>query len=145
MTAIDVLSPVATIAAARPRAARVALGALQAIIAVIYLFSGFQKVSLDPQAVAGFAAMGLGNVGCVIIGSLELLGVVGILVPRLAGLTATAYTALMIGATTAMTLIGGGVLIAIPVVVLVLVAAVAIVRRHETATLVRSVVEAIRR
>ena len=58
----------ATTAAATPRrtrsrAANVALWTLQVVIAVIYAFSAFGKLTAEAQNVAGFQAMGLGNTG----------------------------------------------------------------------------------
>jgi len=121
----------------RSRAGRWTLLALQVVLAALYVFSGLGKVSLEATVVAGFTAMGIGPAGTVTIGVLELLGAVGLLIPRLAGLAATAFVALMIGAVviTAATLGGGMVLV--PAVVLVLVAVVAWARRRETAALVR--------
>ena len=81
--------------------------------------------SAEAQNVAGFQAMGLGNTGMYIIGSLELAGAIAMFVPRLTGLAATCFVALMIGAVTMTLAIGGGVLAVIPAVVLVLAAVVA--------------------
>ncbi len=119
------------------RARRWALLALQVLLAVLYLASGLGKVTLEATVVAGFTAMGIGPGLMVTIGVLELLGAVGLLIPRIAGLAATAFVALMIGAVgiTAATL--GVGMILVPVVVLVLVAVVAWARRHETAALLR--------
>ncbi|MEJ2888151.1 DoxX family protein [Actinomycetospora aeridis] len=123
--------------ATRPRAARWALVVLQVLLAALYVFSGFGKVSLDPANVAGFAMMGIGTGGVVALGVVELAAAVGLLIPRLAGLAATGCVLLMTGAviTTAATI--GGAMILLPAVVLVLVAVVAWVRRGETAALVR--------
>lgn len=127
-----------TTATTRPRAARWALGVLQVLLAAVYLFSAAGKISLEPMVVAGFAMMGIGTAGTVAIGVVELAAAVGLLVPRLAGLAATGCVALMTGAViiTASTL--GGTMILVPAVVLVLVAVVAWVRRHETVALLRN-------
>ncbi|GAA4935035.1 DoxX-like protein [Actinomycetospora succinea] len=123
--------------ATRPRAARWGLVVLQVLLAALYLFSGFGKVSLDPANVAGFAMMGIGPAGVVALGVVELAAAVGLLIPRLAGLTATCCVLLMIGAVTTTAATIGGAMILLPAVVLVLVAVVAWVRRAETAALVR--------
>lgn len=123
--------------AARPTARRWALVVLQVLLAALYLFSGLGKVSLDPANVAGFAMMGIGPAGVVALGVVELAAVVGLLIPRLAGLAATCCVALMVGAVTMTAATMGGALIALPAVVLVLVAVVAWARRRETAALVR--------
>ena len=121
----------------RPRAARIALVTLQVLLAAIYVFSGLGKVTLEATTVAGFAAMGIGPAGAATIGVLELLGAAGLLIPRIAGLAATALTALMIGAVVITAVTIGGAMILVPAVVLVLDVTVAWVRRHETAALVR--------
>jgi len=134
----------ATTAAATPRrtrsrAANVALWTLQVVIAVIYAFSAFGKLTAEAQNVAGFQAMGLGNTGMYIIGSLELAGAIAMFIPRLTGLAATCFVALMIGAVTMTLAIGGGVLAVIPATVLVLAAVVAWGRRDSTHRLVHDV------
>jgi uncharacterized membrane protein len=137
-------SATATTAAAgsrrtRSRAANVGLWTLQVLLAVVYAFSAFGKLTAEAQNVAGFQAMGLGNTGMYIIGSLELAGAIAMFVPRLTGLAATCFVALMIGAVTMTLAIGGGVLAVIPAVVLVLAAGVAWGRRDSTRNLVRDV------
>jgi uncharacterized membrane protein YphA (DoxX/SURF4 family) len=121
------------------RRAHVGLWILQVLIAVVYAFSAFGKLSADPQNVAGFEAMGLGNVGMYIIGSLELAGAIAMFIPILTGLAATCFVALMIGAVIATLAVGGGVLAAIPATVLVLVAILAWGRRDSTRRLVAAV------
>ncbi|MHC1562349.1 DoxX family protein [Actinomycetospora sp. C-140] len=121
----------------RPRAARVALAALQVVLAATYVMAASGKVTLDPTVVAGFAMMGIGPAGIVAIGVLELAAVVGLLIPRLAGLAATGCVALMVGATITTVATMGVAMAVFPAAVLVLVAVVAYVRRHETAQLVR--------
>lgn len=134
MTATTASGPTTT---GRLRARRWALLALQVLLALLYVASGLGKVTLEATVVAGFTAMGIGPGLTVTIGVLELLGAVGLLIPRIAGLAATAFVALMIGAVaiTAATLGVGMTLV--PAVVLVLVAVVAWARRHETAALLR--------
>jgi uncharacterized membrane protein YphA (DoxX/SURF4 family) len=127
----------ATTTTTASRARRWALPALQVLLALLYVASGLGKVTLEATVVAGFAEMGIGTGLTVTIGVLELLGAVGLLVPRIAGLAATALVALMIGAVgiTAATL--GIEMVLVPAVVLVLVGVVAWARRHETAAVVR--------
>lgn len=136
-TATTTTAPYTAPSIDRTRTRRWALGALQVVLAAVYVFSGFGKVTLDPTVVAGFAVMGIGPAGSVTIGVLELLAAVGLLVPRIAGLAATGCVALMVGAVTITAVTLGGAMIFIPAVVLALVAVVAWVRRHETAALVR--------
>ena len=123
----------------RSRAANVALWTLQVVIAVIYAFSAFGKLTAEAQNVAGFHAMGLGNTGMYVIGSLELAGAIAMFIPRLTGLAATCFVALMIGAVTATLAVCGGVLAVIPATVLVLVAVLAWARRDSTRRLIHDV------
>ena len=117
------------------RAAHVGLWVLQVLLAVVYAFSAFGKLTADPMHVAGFEAMGLGVPGMYIIGALELAGAIAMFVPRLTGLAATCFVALMIGAVIATLAVGGGVLAVIPAVVLVVAAIVAWGRRDSTTAL----------
>lgn len=120
------------------RAANIALWTLQVLLAATYLFSAFGKLSADPRNVAGFEAMGFGTAGMYVIGALELAGAVGLLVPRLMGLAATCFVALMVGAVIATLAVGGGALVVIPLTVGILVAIVAWGRRGNTRALVAS-------
>ena len=125
--------------APRPTAARIAnvgLWTLQVLLAAVYAFSAFGKLTAEAQNVAGFEAMGLGTTGMYIIGALELAGAIAMFVPRLTGLAATCFVALMIGAVIITLAIGGGALAAIPATVGVLAAVVAWGRRDSTRRLV---------
>ena len=125
-----------TAAPATSRAANVGLWALQVLLAAVYAFSAFGKLTADAQNVAGFEAMGLGTTGMYVIGALELAGAIAMFVPRLTGLAALCFVALMIGAVTITWAIGGGVLVAIPAAVGVLAAMVAWGRRNSTRRLI---------
>ena len=130
MTALAAPAPATT--SSRTGAGRIALWVLQGVLASVFLFAAWGKVTLDPMTVAGFDAMGLGATGAVVIGVLESLGALGLLVPRMAGLASAALVALMIGATVlSAVFLGFGPLLLIPGVTLLLVAVVAVARRHE--------------
>ena len=90
------------------RAAGVGLWTLQVLLAAVYAFSAYGKLTAEAQNVAGFEAMGLGAPGMYIIGLLELAGAIAMFVPALTGLAATCFVALMIGAVTLTWMIGGG-------------------------------------
>jgi uncharacterized membrane protein YphA (DoxX/SURF4 family) len=136
-------APATTAAAAprrtRSRAANVGLWTLQVLLAAVYALSAFGKLSAEAQNVAGFQAMGLGNTGMYIIGSLELAGAIAMFIPRLTGLAALCFVALMTGAVIMTLAIGGGALAAIPATVGVVAAVVAWGRRDSTRRLVASV------
>jgi len=118
------------------RAAGAGLWTLQVLLAAVYAFSAFGKLTAEAQNVAGFEAMGLGAPGMYIIGTLELAGAIAMFVPALTGLAATCFVALMIGAVTLTWMIGGGALVAIPATVGVVAAVVAWGRRDSTRRLV---------
>ena len=122
--------------ATRLRAADAGLWTLQVLLAAVYAFSAFGKLTAEAQNVAGFAAMGLGNTGMYIIGALELAGAIAMFVPRLTGLAALCFVALMVGAVLFIAMIGGGALVAIPGTVGVVAAVVAWGRRDSTRRLV---------
>jgi hypothetical protein len=119
----------------RSRAGNAALWTLQVLLAATYAFSAFGKLTAEAQNVAGFEAMGLGMPGMYIIGALELAGAIAMFIPRLTGLAALCFVALMIGAVTITLAIGGGILVVMPAAVGVLAAIVAYGRRDSTKAL----------
>lgn len=131
MTAITTTRPATT-----ARAASVGLWALQVLLAAVYGLSAYGKLTAEAQTAAGFEAMGLGNIGMYVIGALELAGAIAMFVPRLTGLAALCFVALMTGAVIITLAIGGGALVAIPATVGVVAAVVAWGRRDGTRRLV---------
>jgi uncharacterized membrane protein YphA (DoxX/SURF4 family) len=127
---------VATSTPTTSRAGNTVLWTLQVLLAAVYAFSAFGKLTAEAQNVAGFAAMGLGNTGMYIIGALELAGAIAMFLPVLTGLAATCFVALMTGAVVMTLAIGGGALAAIPATVGVVAAIVAWGRRDSTRRLV---------
>jgi uncharacterized membrane protein YphA (DoxX/SURF4 family) len=114
----------------------VALWGLQVVVAGVFVMAAVPKLTADPQAVAGFAALGLGTVGMYLIGALEIAGAIGLLIPPLAGLAGWAFVGLMIGAVISTLLVLGSDLVAMPAAVLVLVGIIAWGRRGRTAELI---------
>ena len=137
MTAIA--TPARTASRPTSRAAGAGLWTLQVLLAAVYAFSAYGKLTAEAQNVAGFAAMGLGNTGMYVIGALELAGAIAMFVPALTGLAAACFVALMIGAVIMTAAIGGGALVAIPATVGVVAAVVAWGRRDSTRRLVARV------
>jgi hypothetical protein len=131
MTEMTATAPVTT-----SRAANVGLWTLQVLLAAVYAFSAFGKLTADAQNIAGFEAMGLGVTGMYVIGALELAGAIAMFVPRLTGLAALCFVALMIGAVTITWVVVGGALVAIPATVGVLAAVLAWGRRDSTRRLI---------
>src|SRR6188474_3725147 len=98
MTTTITATPAAT--RTTSRAAGAGLWTLQVLLAAVYAFSAYGKLTAEAQNVAGFEAMGLGAPGMYIIGLQELAGAIAMFVPALTGLAATCFVALMIGAVT---------------------------------------------
>jgi uncharacterized membrane protein YphA (DoxX/SURF4 family) len=134
MTAITAPAPTTA-----SRARNIGLWTLQVLLAAVYAFSALGKLTAEAQNVAGFQAMGLGNTGMYIIGCLELAGAIAMFVPRLTGLAALCFVALMTGAVIMTLAIGGGTLAAIPATVGVVAAIVAWGRRDSTRRLAASI------
>ena len=118
------------------RLANAGLWTLQVLLAAVYAFSAFGKLTAEAQNVAGFEVMGLGTAGMYTIGALELAGAIAMFVPRLTGLAALCFVALMVGAVVLTAAMGGGALVAIPATVGVVAAVVAWGRRDSTRRLV---------
>jgi uncharacterized membrane protein len=118
------------------RGLNVTLWVLQVLAAAVFVFAAMPKLTADPQAVAGFEALGLGIVGLYLVGVAEVAGAIGLLVPRLTGLAAACLTALMVGAAVStVVLMGFGVAVLIPVVTGLVTAVIAWFRRDSIAAL----------
>ena len=96
----------------------VGLWILQIGAAGMFLTVGFLKLSGDPQMVALFDAIGLGQWFRFVTGSLEVLGAILLLVPRLSGLGALLLVGVMLGAVpTHLFVVGGSPLPAITLLI----------------------------
>ncbi len=118
------------------RAASAALWVGQILVAATLLFASVPKVTFDPMAVEGFAAIGFSATGTLVIGLLEIAGAIGLLIPRLTGLAALCTVALMIGAVAFTIPTMGAAMAVLPALVGVVAALVAHGRRSSTAELV---------
>lgn len=109
----------------------VGLWILQIGAAGMFLMAGFSKLSGDPMMVGMFDAIGLGQWFRYVTGSLEVLGAVLLLIPRLSGLGALLLVGVMLGAvTTHLFVVGGSPLPAI--ILLIVTGVVAWGRRQRT-------------
>jgi len=105
------------------------LWVLAALGAASFLMAGFQKLSSDPGMVQLFSLIGFGPWFRYLTGTLETLGAIALLIPRLRVLGALGLIGVMIGAIITNALLGAPQLPAL--VELVIVAAVAWGRRRE--------------
>jgi uncharacterized membrane protein len=90
---------VATDRAPAARATNIALWVLQAVLAFQFAGGGLAKLTASPEMVDLFATVGAGQWLRYVVGTLEVAGAVGLLVPRLSGLAALGLASLMVGAT----------------------------------------------
>jgi uncharacterized membrane protein YphA (DoxX/SURF4 family) len=112
----------------------VGLWILQIAAAGMFLMAGFAKLSGDPQMVGMFDAIGIGQWFRYLTGSLEAIGAILLLIPRLSGLGALLLVGVMLGAVaTHMFIIGGSPLMAI--ILLIAVCIIAYGRRARTISL----------
>ncbi|MEO3874582.1 DoxX family protein [Nonomuraea sp. B12E4] len=123
----------------RPRRARtVALWALQVVVAGFFVMSALGKFANAEPSASTFEAIGLGDWFRHFVGVLEVVGAVGLVVPRLAGPAGLALGGLMVCATLTELFLSGGTMV-LPLVLLVLCAVIAWGRRESTARLRASV------
>ena len=116
----------------------VVLWVLQIAAAGMFLMVGFLKLSGNPQLVALFEAIGLGQWFRYLTGALEVTGAILLLVPRTSRLGALMLAGVMTGAVvTHVFIIGGSPLMAI--VLLVVTGVVAWGRRERTMSLLSGV------
>ena len=71
---------------------------LQVALGLFFIFAGFNKVRDMSATVAMFANLGLPSVLAYVVGGAELLGGIGLLVPRLTRFAAMGLLIIMIGA-----------------------------------------------
>jgi uncharacterized membrane protein YphA (DoxX/SURF4 family) len=78
----------------------ITLWVLQVLLAFQFAGGGWLKLSGAPVMVDMFTTIGVGQWFRIVVGSLEIAGAVGLLIPRLAGLAALGLSCLMLGAIT---------------------------------------------
>ncbi|MFJ9816354.1 DoxX family protein [Streptomyces sp. NPDC101151] len=121
---------------ARGRRARVALRAVQVLLALFYgIASALPKLIAHPSAVESFDKLGWGSAGMYIIGVLELAGGVALLVPVLQSVAAMALSALMVGAFIVQLTVFDGQYAVTPLILIVPLVLIAWARRAHNAEL----------
>ena len=71
---------------------------LQVLLGLFFIFAGFNKLRDLPATIGMFGNLGLPSVMAYVVGGAELLGGIGLLVPRLTRLAAMGLLIIMIGA-----------------------------------------------
>ncbi|MBV9957066.1 MAG: DoxX family protein [Acidobacteria bacterium] len=120
------------------KALNVILWILQIGAAALFLLAAWTKLTSDPQSVQGFAMIGqkigVGQWFRYLTGSLELLGAVLLLIPRLCGVGALILACVMLGAIPTHLFIIGGSPVAAIILLLVMII-IAWGRRERTLSL----------
>jgi uncharacterized membrane protein len=125
-------------ATARGRRARIALRALQVLLAVFYaVASALPKLIGHATAAESFEKLGWGSAGMYTIGALELAGAIALLIPILQSVAAMALSALMVGAFVVQITVLDGESAATPLILIVPLALIAWARRGHNAELMR--------
>lgn len=122
----------ATLSTTRPRPLTIALWVVQILCAAAFLAAATAKLTGQPMMVDVFARLGLGQGFRYVTAAVEVIGGVGLLVPKFAGKAALLLAVTMACAVTAhLTVLGGNPAPAI--LLLVLTGVIAWVRRRELA------------
>lgn len=121
------------------RAVNIGLWVLQVLLAAFFVFASVPKLLGDPMAVQMFDLIGFGQWFRYLTGAVELLGAIGLLIPRLCGLAAFGLALVMVGAVLAQVFPLGAPAVALsPLVLCVVLLLVAWVRRGTIPFLDRS-------
>lgn len=76
----------------------IALWIVSGLLAALFLFAGGFKLLKPEMVKTGFVQMGYAAWFAIFIGVCEVLGGIGVLIPRLAGLAAACLSVIMVGA-----------------------------------------------
>ena len=77
----------------------IALWVVSGLVAALFLFAGGSKLVAPQMAKTGFIQAGYAPSFATFIGICEVLGALGLLIPRVAGLAAACLSVIMVGAT----------------------------------------------
>jgi putative oxidoreductase len=102
---------------------------IQILLAAVYVLAAFGKLISKPQVIGMFRHWGFPDKFYLVIGVLELLGAIGLLIPRLASYAAAGLIVLMIGATATHLINGEGLQVLRPLLFIVFLALVVYLRR----------------
>jgi putative oxidoreductase len=95
---MSTITTTATHPAQGPDRRQMAVRTAQILLAVIFLFTAFPKLAGVHPSVQMFGQIGAGQWLRYFVGTAELAGAIGLLIPRLAGLAAAGLAADMVGA-----------------------------------------------
>ena len=101
----------------------------QILLAVLYVLAASGKLMSRPQWIELFRKWGFPNRFYLIVGALELLGAVGLLIPRLTRYAAFGLIALMMGAAATHLINGEGLQVLRPLIFILFLALIVYLRR----------------
>ncbi|MFH9730760.1 DoxX family protein [Streptomyces sp. NPDC017260] len=129
-----------SVAPSRGRGARIALRAVQVLLALFFaVASALPKLIAHSSAADTFAEMGWGSAGMYTIGVLELAGAIALVIPVLQSAAGAALSALMVGAFVVQLTYFDGEQAATPLILMVPLLLVAWARRRHNEELFRLV------
>jgi len=102
---------------------------LQVLLALLFVAASAGKLTSNAAVVEMFAGWGYPASFMLLIGALELLGAIGLLVPRTSGYAAMGLIGLMIGAAITHLANGEGLQVLRPILFAVPLAAIVLIRR----------------
>lgn len=120
---------------ATSRATDITLTALSYLLAAVFVYTSFTKFTGSAVSVRTFDDIGVGQWLRYATAGLELLGAIGLLIPKLTGLAAACLTALLGGAVLSQLFLVSEPSIATPAVLMVLTGLLAWFRRQRTLSL----------
>ena len=102
---------------------------VQILLATFYVLAASGKLMSRPQVIEMFRNWGFPDKFYLVIGALELVGAIGLLIPRIAGYAAAGLILLMIGAALTNLIHGDGLQVLRPLIFMVFLALVVYLRR----------------
>jgi len=108
---------------------------IQILLAVFFILSASGKLIGRPQWIELFRHWGFPDKFYLVVGVLELLGAIGLLIPRMARYAATGLIVLMIGAIATHLINGEGLQVLRPLIFIVFLALVFYLRRPRNSPL----------
>lgn len=101
---------------------------IQILVAALFIMASFPKLTSQPEVIENFKRWGMPDKIYLLIGALELLGAIGLLIPRLAGLAAIGLIFIMVGAAFTHLTHNEALASLFPIVLILLLAVVAYIR-----------------
>jgi putative oxidoreductase len=113
---------------------KIALWIVSGLLTALFLFAGGTKLLMPAQTKTMFAQYGYSGWFAMFIGTCEMLGALGLLLPRLAALAATGLSIIMVGAIVTLVTHRQSMQAITPIVVLLLLVSVCYTRLKEGKT-----------